>query len=78
MQIIGRAILLLVSFKYLKVTKAMCYFTLLVELIIEIWIPVDAGDLRIPFLNARMLVYFVLDYFHFYPTVICIMIIHLS
>ena len=45
-QILSRALLLLLSFKYLKVTKVMCYYQLLLELLIEIGFPCDSGDLR--------------------------------
>ena len=78
LQLVGRALLLLISFKYLKVTKVMCYYTLLVELIIEVGVPIDAGDLRQAFLSVRLLIFFILDYFHFYPTVICVMVVQLS
>ena len=56
----------------------MCYYTLLCKALIEIGFPTDAGDLRQNFLQLNLLIFFVLDYFHFYPTLICIMIIQLA
>ena len=44
--IFGRALLLLISFKYLGVTKMMCYYNLLMLLLNEIGLPNDSGDLR--------------------------------
>ena len=78
MQLIGRALLLLISFKYLKVSKVMCYYQLLIELFYEVGFPVDTGDVRQSNLRTRLINFFILDYFHFYPTVICVMVVQLS
>lgn len=71
----GRLVLLLISIKYLKITKVYCYYQLLIWLVIEVGLPYDSGELRMSWLHVNLLIFFILDYFHFYPTAICIMLL---
>ena len=66
----SRVIFVGVSFKYLKVTKAIAYLQLAKELIFELGIPINRGSESAAFVNMKTTLYFSLDYFHFWPTAI--------
>ena len=76
--IFAHLILLFLSFKYLRVTKVYIYCNLIVTLICEIGLPNGLGAERIEFMHLSLLMIFILDYFDFYPSIVCIIIVHLS
>ena len=67
----SRVIIILASIKYLKVTKAIAYYMLAMEFIFEVGLPINRGSESAGYVNLLMTIFFVLDYFHFWPTVIC-------
>ena len=68
----GRFILLLLTIKYLKVTKIFLYWGLVMELIVQIGFPMDTGVFGSDFLATSNLVAFVLEYFSFWPSTIAV------
>ena len=74
----SRVIIILASIKYLKVTKAIAYYMLAMEFIFEVGLPINRGSESAGHLNLLMTFFFVLDYFHFWPTVICCALVSIA
>ena len=74
----GRALMLIVSYKYLPITKFMVYYQLLLALVTEIGLPLDMGTYAQEFVQVDLLISFILDYFSFYPTTACIILVQAS
>ena len=66
-----RVLLVIASYKWLGVTKAVMYVQLAYMIIPEIGIPHDRGVYRDVVLRTNLLVQFILDYFDFYPAMGC-------
>ena len=76
--IFARLILLFLSFKYLRVTKVYIYYNLFVILVCEMGLPNSLGAERIEFIQLSLIIVFCSDFFDFYPSIVCIMIVHLT
>lgn len=73
--IFSRSLLLLLSLKYKKIAKIFVYYQLLILIVIVIGLPKDAGDLRHTNLEMELILTFTMDYFSFYPTLICMTVV---
>ena len=74
----GRVILLLISTKYLNVTKCVAYYQLGMELIFEVGLPIDRGLEGAAYVSNMILNLFVFDYFYWIPNAICANIVQIS
>ena len=74
----GRIILLLISTKYLNVTKCVPYYQLGMEFINEVGLPFDRGLSGgiVVFLSNQL--FFVTDYFDWLPTAFCACVVQIS
>ena len=64
--------------KYIKVTKVIAYYLLAMEFIFELGLPINRGSEGAGFVNLLLTLFFVLDYFHFFPTAICCGIVSIT
>lgn len=74
----GRIIILLASFKYLKITKVVAYYQLTMEFIFELGLPINRGSESAVFVNLLTQFFFVLDYFHFWPTAVACSVVSIT
>ena len=76
--ICARVLLLILSFKYLRLTKVFIYYNVMAALVWEIGLPHGMGLERINYMQVQLVIVFILDYFDFYPSIACIVGVHLS